>query len=182
MPEKEATVSNIRNNMQGHTIVHLACHGVAMEIPKEERVLRALVVTADIPRDDGFLEFHDILKLNLGSCKLAVLSACVTNTGPDQLGEGTWSMGRGFLIAKAKRVVTTNWDVADVASAHLISRFIDTVNESQNPDYAVALRDAKRRIRGGTIVLEGDRPQDDRETPEWRHPYYWAPFVLIGPN
>jgi CHAT domain-containing protein len=75
-----------------------------------------------------------------------------------------------MLASGAKRIVTTDWQVADDASAHLTYHFIDRVNKSKSPDYAAALREAKRSIRS------------DRENPQWRHPYYWAPFVLIGPN
>jgi len=172
----QATEANIRNNTAGCIIVHLACHGLA-EDDFGSAMFSSLAVTVGDPNDpknDGFLDLAEMFGLDLKSCELAVLSACDTNLGPNQHGEGTWSMGRGMLASGAKRVVTTNWKVADDASAFLVYFFIDKINESINassePDHATALREAKREIRL------------DQDNPQWRHPYYWAPFVLIGPN
>lgn len=168
----QSTEENVRKNVSGRKIVHLACHGLA-EGDAGNAMFSTLALTVGDPTDpknDGFLELAEMFSLDLKSCELAVLSACETNLGPNQHGEGTWSMGRGMLASGAKRVVTTDWQVADDASAHLTYDFIDRVNESKTPDYATALQEAKRSIR------------NDREHPQWRHPYYWAPFVLIGPN
>jgi len=172
----QATEANIRKNTAGCQIVHLACHGLA-EDDFGNAMFSSLAVTIGDPNDpknDGFLDLAEMFGLDLKSCELAVLSACDTNLGPNQHGEGTWSMGRGMLASGAKRVVTTNWQVADDASALLVYFFIDKINksisESSEPDHAAALRQAKREIR------------NDRENPRWQHPYYWAPFVLIGPN
>ena len=175
---KESTEENVRQNVAGKTIVHLACHGRVDE-ESNYSALELTVVDRNNKKNDGNLALSEMFDLNLQSCELAVLSACVTNTGQQQHGEGTWSMGRGMLASGAKRVVTTNWDVADASSALLMYFFIDeingAINASSGPNHAAALRQAKREIRSG-FNLEGE------EVPEWRHPYYWAPFVLIGPN
>ena len=57
---------------------------------------------ADDPADDGFLTLAEIYTLDLRRCELAILSACQTNDGPQQRGEGVWSLARGFLAAGAK--------------------------------------------------------------------------------
>jgi CHAT domain-containing protein len=168
----QSTEENVRKNVAGRKIVHLACHGLA-EDDTGNSLFSALALTIGDPNDpknDGFLELAEMFGLDLKSCELAVLSACDTNLGPNQHGEGTWSMGRGMLASGAKRVVTTNWQVADDASAFLTYHFIDKVNSSPSPDHAASLRQAKREIR------------NDSEHSAWRHPYYWAPFVLMGPN
>jgi len=169
----DSTEENVRQNVAGKTIVHLACHGRVVE-DSNYCAIELTVVDRNNPKNDGNLELPEMFDLNLKSCELAVLSACVTNIGQQQHGEGTWSMGRGVLASGAKRVVTTNWNVADKSSALLMFFFIDEINglisASTEPDHAAALRQAKREIR------------NDEDHPEWQHPYYWAPFVLIGPN
>jgi CHAT domain-containing protein len=168
----ESTEANVRRNVSGQKIVHLACHGLA-EDDIGQSLFSTLALTIgnpNDPKDDGFLELAEMFELDLKSCELAVLSACDTNLGPNQHGEGTWSMGRGMLASGAKRVVTANWQVADDASADLVADFIGIVNRANFPDYGTALRTAKQSIRGGDV------------NPVWQHPYYWAPFVLIGPN
>ena len=165
----QSTEDNVRQNVDGKTIVHLACHGVVLE----DSNYCGLELTISDPnnlKNDGHLELHEMFALALKSCELAMLSACVTNIGQQQHGEGTWSMGRGMLASGAKRVVTTNWSIDDTASALLVYFFIKGINESSIPDHAAELRQAKREIC------------NDPEKPEWRHPYYWAPFMLIGPN
>ena len=171
----QSTEERVRQNVAGKRIVHLACHGQAKG--EASAFFSSLLLTIGNPnssKDDGYLELAEMFALSLKACELAVLSACVTNLGPNQPGEGTWSLGRGMLASGAKRVVTTNWLVDDEASALLVYFFIDRINESisesSEPDHAAALRQARREIR------------DDREHPKWRHPYFWAPFVLIGPN
>ena len=167
----DATEANVRKNISGQQIVHLACHGLADD--SYGNMFGSLALTVgdpNDPNDDGFLTLAEMFGLDLRVCELAVLSACETNLGPNQHGEGTWSMGRGMVASGAKRVVTTDWQVADKASAYLAFWFIDTVNRTKTPAYAEALRQAKRSIR------------ESRETAAWHHPYYWAPFVLIGPN
>ena len=168
----ESTEASVRKNVSGKKIVHLACHGLA-EDDAGQSLFSTLALTVGDPnnsKDDGFLDLAEIFELDLKSCALAVLSACDTNLGPNQHGEGTWSMGRGMLASGAKRVVTTNWQVADDASAILVADFIDVVNTANSPDYGTALRFAKQTIRRGEMKFQ------------WRHPYFWAPFVLIGPN
>ena len=168
----QSTEENVRKNVAGRKIVHLACHGYA-ENEFGKSLFSALALTIgdpDDPKNDGYLELAEMFGLDLKSCELAVLSACETNLGPNQQGEGSWSMGRGMSASGAKRVVTTGWQVEDNSTANLIAHFIDTIIASNMTDYASALRQAKREIR------------NDRDNQVWRHPYYWAPFVLIGPN
>ena len=176
----QSTEENVRQNVTGKSIVHLACHGQAegeKNEKGEDEVISALLLTIGTPnnsKNDGYLELAEMFALSLKACELAVLSTCVTNLGADNPGEGTWSLGRGILAAGAKRVVTTNWQVDDEASKLLVYFFIkdtnESISESSEPDHTAALRQAKREIR------------NDQDNPQWLYPYYWAPFVLIGPN
>ena len=84
-------------------------------------------------------------------------------------GEGVFALSRGFLAAGARRVVASQWAVEDRSTAELMGRFFrgiaDAERAGRHPDYAQALRDAKRGVR---------------QQAKWAHPYYWAPFVLVG--
>ena len=125
---------------------------------------------AGISADDGFLTLSEIYSLDLKHCELALLSACETNLGPQQKGEGTWALSRGFLVDGARRVVASNWLVDDEAAASLVSIFCSAIGKGEKAgslDYAEALQLAKRRIR---------------EQEKWKSPYYWGAFVLVGPN
>ena len=120
--------------------------------------------------DDGFLTLAEVCELNLKGCELAILSACETNYGPQQKGEGTWAVSRGFLVAGARRVVASNWLVDDEAAASLVSVFCGGLAQAEKSGkavgYAVSLQEAKRWVR---------------KQEKWRSPYYWASLVLVGP-
>jgi CHAT domain-containing protein len=169
-----ATEANVRFNVPGRRVLHFACHGLADQA--YGNFFGALALTpgkqaSTSPADDGFLTLPEINELDLKSCELAILSACETNYGPQQQGEGVWALSRGFLVAGARRVVASNWLVDDEAAASLISYFCAGVAKDQvkgeSPDHAKALHDAKRWVRGQE---------------KWASPYYWGTFVLVGPN
>src|SRR5690606_15148740 len=109
--------------------------------------------------------------LNLQGCELAILSACETNLGPQQQGEGVFALSRGFLVAGSRRVVASNWIVDDESSASLVSAFCSALakqhKSGQTLDYAEALHQAKRWVR---------------KQEKWNHPYHWGAFVLVGPK
>ena len=169
----DATEAGVRGGVADRRVVHLACHGLADQ--SYSNFYGALALTpgknADDPADDGFLTLPEIYQLNLTDCELAILSACKTNYGPEQRGEGVWALSRGFLVAGARRVVASNWLVDDEAAASLVSQFCWGVAQGEKAgrpvEYAQALRNAKLWVR-----------QQDK----WSSPYYWATFVLVGPN
>ncbi|MBX7074117.1 MAG: CHAT domain-containing protein [Pirellulales bacterium] len=170
----QATEGQVRAKLAGRRIVHLACHGLVDPVFGNFFGALALAPSpraAADPRDDGFLTLNEICQLNLSACELAILSACETNYGPQQDGEGNWALTRGFLVAGSRRVVASNWLVDDESAASLISYYCGILarDEKQGApvDYAAALAEAKRFIRA---------------QPRWQHPYYWATFVLVGPG
>jgi CHAT domain-containing protein len=168
----QATEANVRARMPGRRIVHLACHGLADQA--YGNLFGALAFTpgpnrAD-PADDGFLILAETYRLNLAGTELAILSACDTNYGPQQRGEGVWTLSRGFLVAGCRRVVASSWLVDDEAAASTMSHFcrsLAAAEKAQGPsDYASALRRAKQLVR---------------QQEKWKSPFYWGTFVLVGP-
>ena len=105
----------------------------------------------------------EIADLDL-NCDLVILSACETGRGQLSSGEGVIGLSRSFFIAGARSVVVSQWAVSDISTAQLMKDFYQQlVNNTAKP---AALREAKlRMVHGGS---------------ETRHPYYWAPFVIIG--
>jgi CHAT domain-containing protein len=77
-------------------------------------------------------------------------------------------MARAFICAGANRVVCSHWGADDDATTALISDFMQAVSKDSagntTVDFSTALHQAKRRLR--------------ERMPS---PYFWAPFVLIGP-
>jgi tetratricopeptide (TPR) repeat protein/CHAT domain-containing protein len=166
-----ATERAVRYWAPGRKVLHMACHGLADASYGNYFGSLALTPGPQIRADnDGFLTLAEICELKLKGCELAILSACQTNYGPQQKGEGTWALSRGFLVAGARRVVASNWLVDDEAAASLVSRFCGGLAQAEKAgktvDYAASLQEAKRWVR---------------KQEKWRSPYYWASLVLVGP-
>ncbi len=99
---------------------------------------------------------------------LVVLSACETSRGKVVRGEGILGLTRAFMYAGSPRVICSLWKVDDAATAALMTAFYDLVRgaEGRPPlPTAEALRRAQAAVRA---------------EPRWRHPYYWAAWVLWG--
>ena len=164
----QATEANIRKNIEGHDIIHLACHGDRDPIYAMFASLVVFPGSNDGIEDDGRLTLHEIYSLKLKDCQLTILSACDTNYGPNQMGEGNWALSRGFFVAGAKRVMSNAWSVNDESSAALVEYYCYFLSESETDeiDYAAALQESKQTL--------------PKTKPEWRHPYYWAPLIING--
>jgi len=154
----EATFKEQR--LDAFTVVHLATHGW---IDDRSPVRSGLVMRheADLS-EDGVLQLREILKLELAA-ELVTLSACRSALGDLITGEGMVGLARAFMQAGADSIVASLWDVNDEASAELMLRFYRGL--AAGLDKAEALRAAKHALM--------------RE-PRYRHPYYWAGFVLLG--
>jgi CHAT domain-containing protein len=99
---------------------------------------------------------------------LVVLSACETGRGKVAKGEGPVGLVRSFLVAGAPRVVCSLWRVDSDATYALMVKFYALWNpKSGSPALgaAEALRQAQAFVRA---------------QPKWKHPYYWAAWVLWG--
>jgi CHAT domain-containing protein/tetratricopeptide (TPR) repeat protein len=169
----EATEAGVRANIAGRRYVHLAAHGLVDA--QHDNLFGAIAFTpgrgsSESSEDDGFLSLHEIHALPLSGCELVVLSACQTNVGPDRPLEAGSTLAQGFLAAGAKRVVCSHWNVDDASTAEMMGTFFEAVAKAEGRkttvNYAAGLQEARKSIRA---------------SPQWSSPYYWAPFVLVGP-
>jgi CHAT domain-containing protein len=156
-------------------VVAFATHSLSSgEIPKLDEP--ALIFTAS-KKDDGVLTASEAAGLDL-SADWVILSACNT-AGPDgKPGADSLSgLARAFLYAGARALLVSHWRVFDDATATLTVRTLTLQRANPRLTKAQALQAAMREVRTGRRVdgapLAGWRP-------EWAHPAYWAPFVLIS--
>lgn len=101
----------------------------------------------------------DIYNLHIPA-DLVVLSACQTGLGQDVGGEGIVGLTRGFLYAKAARVMVSLWNVSDRATPELMTKF-----------YQQMLQKGVKPVAAQSEIWQ---------TQQWRAPYYWAAFVIQG--
>lgn len=142
-----------------YRVVHLAVHAIAdSQYPDRS----ALVFAADNPPEDGLLQVREITRLHLNA-DLVTLSACQTGVGATEGEAGVISLEQAFLMAGAKAVVASLWNVEDQSTTVLMESFYRHLAEHE--DKALALAHAKR-----------DFLEQNRNLP----PYYWAGFVIVG--
>ncbi len=144
-------------------IVHFATHGVVdSEHPELSGIVLSMVNREGAP-EEGFIQLHDIYSLKL-SARLVVLSACSTALGKNVKGEGFIGLGRAFMYAGAHSIVASLWKVDDNATTELMRQFYNAMlNQGMSP--SAALREAKEKMS---------------KHQRWRHPFYWAAFVIQG--
>ncbi len=143
-------------------IIHLATHGVANDQHPLESGL--LFSENNDTLEDGFLNTLEIYNLNL-SADLAVMSACNTGYGQLAEGEGIMSLGRAFMYAGCKSVISSLWLANDESTSSIMQGFYKYSSEGLSKDEA--LRNAKI-----DYLNQAD--------PLTSHPYFWANLVAVG--
>jgi CHAT domain-containing protein len=99
---------------------------------------------------------------------LVVLSACQTARGRIGAGEGMIGMSWAFFVAGVPTMVASQWKVDSASTAKLMIDFHKRLRaEGSRP----ALNNASA-LQQSALNLMKD--------PRYRHPYFWAGFVMIG--
>ena len=143
-------------------------------------------------------EFKRSPELKFAGVELLVLSACQTAVGePDANGKEIESFGVIAQQNGAKAVMATLWSVADESTALLMAEFYRIKKETPAITKSTALQRAQMNLmrgkyksveesknraepftsQGGNITQPAFVP--DPKAP-YAHPFYWAPFILIG--
>jgi CHAT domain-containing protein/tetratricopeptide (TPR) repeat protein len=130
--------------------------------------------------------------------ELLTLSACDTATGGTRDATGREVESFGVLAQElgARAVMASLWPVADESTRDLMVEFYRLYSASAGATKAEALQQAQLTLLRGTAQVSGDRgirrteivsPNTNgqpsfRPNPQapYSHPYYWAPFILIG--
>jgi len=151
----------MRGELRSFGLLHVATHAVI-----DPRSLLGSALVLDEPVTAAEILQHWSLDADL-----VVLSGCSTGLGRRVPGEGFVGFVQTFLQVGARSVLASLWDVDDRATALLMQRFYRALSEDP-ASIAEALRSARQGLR--TYVDEhGDQP--------FRHPAYWAGFVLVAP-
>jgi len=107
---------------------------------------------------------RDIPGLNLQNVSLVTLSACETGLAGEKPGGDLANMALFFAEAGAPSVAVTLWSVDDQATRDLMVLFYQGLLD-QKMNKSQALQEAQNMLAA---------------KPETRHPFFWAPFILIG--
>lgn len=146
-----ATAGVLQEKGQQSRFIHIATHGYFRQDDP---------MFSGIRLGDGILSLFDLYQLKLPA-ELITLSGCATGLSVVADGDELLGLVRGLIYAGAQSALLTLWDVHDHSTAQFMSAFYGHL--ASCADKAAALRQA-------ALDLREVHP----------HPYYWAPFVLLG--
>lgn len=151
LTDEAATLAAIQTLAPDRDLLHFACHGL---FRADNPMFSALKL------HDGWLTAADVMQLDLTDT-VVTLSACESGRGTVLQGDEVIGLPRAFLGAGAAAVVVSLWVVQDETTQMLMTHWYQRLSEGSSR--AAALRAAQQSLRE-----------------QYPHPYYWAPFVLIG--
>lgn len=155
--EEDASLAQVGELLPNGRILHLATHG---DFRADNPLFSGLALA------DGWLTTIDIFNLKL-KASLVTLSAC--QTGRSVIGGGDELLGlmRAFLGAGAASLIASFWAVQDQTTAWLMQHLYENLAAGQTK--AAALRQAQLHFLQAAEMANLNN-----------HPYFWAPFFLVG--
>lgn len=175
-PQSEALVDekfteiNISDkiNSESFNIVHIATHGQFSSNSNE-----TFILAWDKPinvRDFDQLLQSENLQRSQRAIELLILSACQTAFGDQRAALGLAGVA---VRAGARSVLGSLWRVDDASTAELMKQFYQQLFQSNTLQLkkAEALRQVQIKFIKGEIETNSE---------EYKKPYYWSPFIMVG--
>jgi len=147
----EASVDVLKTAGSVSRFIHIATHGLFR---------RDNPMFSSVRLADSYLNIYDLYELSLPA-ELLTLSGCGTGLSVVAAGDELLGLIRGLISAGATSLLLTLWDVHDRTTAEFMASFYHRLQT--HGDKGCALREAMLMLRENHS-----------------HPYYWAPFVLVG--
>jgi CHAT domain-containing protein len=140
-----------------YTVVHIASHGVF----GQSAAASFIMAYDDVIDIDGLERLFKSPKFSRQPVELLTLSACQTAEGDDRAPLGLSGIA---LKAKVRSALGSLWPVSDDAAAELMVGLYRNLGQG-GASKAEALREAQLALL---------------RSPRFAHPFFWAPFVLVG--
>lgn len=147
----EASQDALREKGRASRLIHIATHGTFRQDNP---------MFSGIRLGDGYVSLYDLYQFKL-SAELVTLSGCATGMNVISAGDELLGLIRGLLYAGAQSLLLTLWNVSDSSTADFMSIFYKQLAHNSNKSSALRLSMQELRNR-------------------YPHPYFWAPFVLVG--
>ena len=160
-------------SLKDYRVLHFAAHAL---LPSELRCQGEPAIVTSAPAgavdaSGALLTTSDVVGLDLDA-DAVILSAC-NSGGPGGAdgGDSLSGLARAFFFAGARALLVTHWSISDQSSAFLVADTLRRFVTGSDGGLAGALRGAQLGMldaAGKTLPAE------------LAHPFYWAPFALIG--
>ncbi|RZL95229.1 MAG: CHAT domain-containing protein [Variovorax sp.] len=154
-----ATKTQFREAASRSPLMHVAAHAEADQVDP----LYSRILLANEGGRQNFLEAHEIIGMPMQGSALVTLSACESGLGKIADGDEVLGFTRSFLSAGASSLISSLWPVSDDATAVLMGTLYTELSKG---------RDIQRAMQSGQLAV--------LKNPKLSHPFFWAPFNLIG--
>ena len=162
----EAREETFKAEAGKYRVLQLATHGVLNDAaPMYSHVM--LARSEGAAGEDGLLEAWEMMDLKL-EADLVVLSACETARGRVGAGEGVIGMTWALFLAGSPTAVVSQWKVESSSTTDLMLEFHRRLTA---PAGAASVSKAEA-LRQAAVKMLTSR--------KYRHPFYWAGFVVVG--
>ncbi|MFL6234759.1 MAG: CHAT domain-containing protein, partial [Thermoanaerobaculia bacterium] len=157
----QASEEKVKAEARKFRVLHFATHAL---LDDRTPLYSSLLLAQGGPamREDGLLEAWEILGLHLDA-DLVVLSACQTARGRPRAGEGIIGLSWALAAAGSSATLASQWEVDSASTGELMVAF--------HREWLGGASKAEALRRAALAVRRQER---------YRHPFYWAPFVLVG--
>ncbi len=163
----------LKAKLKDYRILQFSTHAL---LPTELRCQSDPAIVTSAPAgatsaSGALLTASEVVGMDLDA-DLVVLSACNSGgPGGTTAGESLSGLARAFFYAGARSLEVTHWSVNDQVAAFLVADTLRRMHDSPNLGIAGALRDAQLAMladagKGLPAVIA--------------HPFFWAPFAVIG--
>ncbi len=163
-----------------NTILHLATHGMFVPNSPDQSII--------VMGDGSTISLREIeQQWKLPNVSLVVLSACETAIG-GKLGNGIEVLGFGYQMQRigSRASISSLWTIDDGGTQGFMNTFYTELKQGKTPAFAIQ-QTQKDFIQGKVTPTDiqqlraGARPDIPGGIPtDLTHPYYWAPFILVG--
>ena len=147
-------------NDNNYPILHFATHG-QFSSSSDDTFILAWQDSINIQDFQTILRTRE--RRNRNPIELLILSACQTATGDRRAALGLAGMA---VRSGARSTIATLWSVKDDSTARLMAELYIALTQPEVKFHkAEALRQAQLKLL---------------QSEDFNHPFYWAPFVLVG--
>ena len=162
-----ATEDRVKAEAGGYRVLQLAAHGILND--SNPMYSHIVLSQAKEHNEDGLLEAWEMMNLNLNA-DMVVLSACETARGRINAGEGVIGMSWALFIAGSPATVVSQWKVDSAGTTELMIEFHRQIKSATRRAPAPVTK--AEALRQAALKL--------MKTAAYKHPFYWAGFVVIG--
>ncbi len=148
---ESATDDVLRTQGLYSRLIHIATHGYFRQDNP---------MFSGVRLGNGILSLYDLYQMKLPA-ELVTLSGCATGLNVVADGDELLGLLRGLIYAGAQAALLTLWDVQDQSTTDFMTSFYAHLGR---------VSDKSDALRRAALEVRQTHP----------HPYFWAPFFLVG--